>query len=253
MLKGKIFDNIILRILQGIGHVPSFRSKKIFLQCPIPIVSAASLLFTLFPSPSRMTAFWSFTHEFRSRFVCAAAARMCIHAWVCASDTGGILISIQSRTISPALPLKNEEEGFFRESLSSMPMTPAGWASVAIFKCPSKSWENYVNRSDSHNMSRVTKTRKGGKKRKENRAIGTQRCMIRCRSNLAETSKKYHIRTIYFSLSIKLCKCNQAINNIIKWLAIMNRTAKVTKTSFVNQCRIREEKRGKMWVFNPFT
>lgn len=74
--------------------------KKIFSRYPIPIVPAASLLFTLFPSPSRMTAFWSFAHEFRSRLVVCAR--------VCASGTGGILISIQSRTISLAQPLKDE-------------------------------------------------------------------------------------------------------------------------------------------------
>lgn len=100
---------------------PSFRSKKIFSQYPIPIVPAASLLFTLFPSPSRMTAFWSLAHDFDHVFRGVHAPCTCERG--CAFRVqGAILISIQSRTISPAQPLKDEKnEGSFRNPFPARP------------------------------------------------------------------------------------------------------------------------------------
>lgn len=195
-------------------EIPSFRSKKIFSQRPIPIVPAALPLFTLFPSPSRLTAFWSFAHKSRSRSVemcvhMCACARACVcdsaRMWVCALGAGGILISIQSRTISPAQPLKDEDEGFPRP-LASTPMTQAGWISVTIFRMfAAKPWENYVNRGDSHNMSndgkseRVVGVRKGRRKRNREKSRRDRSEHIR-HFEPAETERRDRVSTIYLSV-----------------------------------------------------
>jgi len=65
--------------------------------------------------------------------------------WVCTMDAGGILISIQRRTILLARPEGRGRRFFRAPFLPSTPMTPTGWASVAIFQTFAKAWENYVN------------------------------------------------------------------------------------------------------------
>lgn len=61
-----------------------------------------------------------FTYEFRSCFiVCNTYMPVYVCAWVCALGVGGILISIQSLTISPAQPLKDVNEGFPGSPLST--------------------------------------------------------------------------------------------------------------------------------------
>lgn len=129
-----------------IPSAPFLPIEKIFSPRSIPIVPAASLLFTLFPSSSRMTAFWSFTHELRSRFVVCAIERACAYAWVCTTGAGNILISIQRRTILLARPLKDGNEGFS----GSLPFPARPWRRqvgqvLRFFECSPKPWENYVN------------------------------------------------------------------------------------------------------------
>lgn len=101
-------------------------------------------------------------------------------ARVCASGAGGILISIQSHTISLAQPLKDEG---FSESLPRTPMTPAGWASIAIFKCSPKPWENYVNPErfpqyveSTQRCERVDNGEREGNREKSKRSAVSDRC-----------------------------------------------------------------------------
>lgn len=137
-LKGDMLDT---------GHVPSFRSKKIFSPCPIPIVPAASLLFTLFPSPSRMTAFWSYMHEFRSW-----CARRCT-LWV----QGAFLFPYKDVRFHWLNLWRTRTRVFQGPFPSRTPMTPAGWASVAIFRMFAKALGKLCKRRDSHNTLRDVK------------------------------------------------------------------------------------------------
>lgn len=83
---------------------------------------------------------------------------------------GAILISIQSHTISPAQPLKDEDQGStfllllilsFFHSLSPsvyLPIHPSYTQVRQVLRFSNirkaRPWENYVNRSNSHNMSK---------------------------------------------------------------------------------------------------
>lgn len=76
-------------------------------------------------------------------------ARVCVRVGArgCAPRVqGAFLFPYKDVRFYWAQPLKGRERRFFRvPALSSKSVTPAGWASVAIFRTFAKAWENYVN------------------------------------------------------------------------------------------------------------
>lgn len=119
---------------RSMTSLPSDR-KKYFRRTQFKLYLRLLSYSPYFRLPLAWLPFEVFTHEFRLRSVVCAIECVYTIAWVCITGAGGILISIQRRTILLARPLKDENEGF--PGFFPFPARSwrrQCWASVTIFR-----------------------------------------------------------------------------------------------------------------------